>query len=103
MADQASQDTGTLQAWRLNICGTTTATSADYSDLASGYGIAWHTGSGALRLGSGWTADTSFAAGADDATDDGDGAFALDTAAGTLRVRDIAREGPPQRAPRPPR
>ena len=71
MADQASQDTGTLQAWRLNICGTTTATSADYSDLASGYGIAWHTGSGALRLGSGWTADTSFAAGADDATDDG--------------------------------
>ena len=71
VADQASLDTGTLQAWRLNICGTTTATSADYSDLASGYGIAWHTGSGALRLGPGWTADTSFAAGADDATDDG--------------------------------
>ena len=71
VADQASADTGALRAWRLNVCGTTPGTSADYSDLASGYGVAWHTGSSALRLGPGWAADTSFAAGGDDATDDG--------------------------------
>lgn len=70
---QACDDTsnirsGTLQSWSLEIC---VATSADYSDLAATYGIAWHTGSGALRLGPTWDADTTFAPGDDDASDDG--------------------------------
>ena len=69
-SDQAATDTGTLNDWCL-IATYGSPFSADLSDLASGYGAAWHTGSGALRLGPGWTADTGFAAGADDATDDG--------------------------------
>jgi subtilisin family serine protease len=44
---------------------------ADYSDLAASYGVAWHTGDGALRLGSLWTADDSYAPGSDDGSDDG--------------------------------
>jgi hypothetical protein len=44
---------------------------ADYSDLDSSYNLAWHTGDGALRLGALWTADSSFARGDDDASDDG--------------------------------
>lgn len=46
---------------------------SDYSDLAASYGQAWHLqlpGS-SLRLGSDWTDDTSFAADADNASDDG--------------------------------
>ena len=71
ITDDLGGDTGMLHAWSVTLCGNVTATTGDYSDLASGYGAAWHTGSGALRLGAGWTADTSFAAGADNATDDG--------------------------------
>ena len=70
VSDRAGADTGTLSDWCL-IATYGGPFSADLSDLASGYGVAWHTGGGALRLGPGWTADTSFAAGADDATDDG--------------------------------
>ncbi|MFN2164785.1 MAG: GEVED domain-containing protein, partial [Anaerolineae bacterium] len=44
---------------------------ADYSDLAAGYGVAWHTGSGALKLGNQWDTDASFGPASDDATDDG--------------------------------
>ncbi len=74
--DDASLDTGTLNSWSLTLCGAPTTPAADYSDLASAYGVAWHTGTGAWRLGSGWTADSSFAAGHDDinygdASDDG--------------------------------
>jgi GEVED domain len=44
----------------------------DYSDLPAGYSIAWHSGNGALRLGSDWTADDVFSpAGYDDGSDDG--------------------------------
>ncbi len=50
-------------------CLDVTPTTADYSDLSSSYGIAWHTGSGALRLGTLWTADTGFAPGTDDSDD----------------------------------
>lgn len=71
IGDDAGGDTGTLHAWSLTVCSTATATPADYSDLASSYGVARHTGNGDLRLGPGWTADSSFAAGADDASDDG--------------------------------
>jgi subtilisin-like proprotein convertase family protein len=69
--DDSSLDTGTLNAWSLTLCGAVGTTTADYSDLASGYGIAWHTGNGTLRLGTAWDADTAFASGSDDASDDG--------------------------------
>ncbi len=88
VTDDTGDDTGTLQAWSVTLCGNVTATSADYSDLAASYGAAWHTGSGALRLGPGWTADASFAADGDSATDDGVafvGAFTAGQPA-TLRV-----------------
>jgi hypothetical protein len=46
---------------------------ADFSDLAASYGYAYHayTTTNTLRLGSLWTGDTTFAAGHDDASDDG--------------------------------
>lgn len=86
--DDANTDTGTLQSWSLTLCGGSTAVAADYSDLASGYGVAWHTGSGGVRLGPVWTADSSFAAAADDASDDGvaRGAWSETTGAVTLTV-----------------
>ncbi|MBN1484015.1 MAG: ExeM/NucH family extracellular endonuclease, partial [Chloroflexia bacterium] len=43
----------------------------DFGDLAIGYGTAWHGGNGALRLGTGWTADPTFGLDTDNATDDG--------------------------------
>jgi hypothetical protein len=52
----------------LNVCSNS-STIADYSDLASTYGVAWHTGNGVLRLGATWTADTAFGPDAD--SDDG--------------------------------
>jgi len=33
---------------------------SDFSDATSSYGLAWHTGTGAVRLGTEWTADTGF-------------------------------------------
>ncbi len=51
---------------------------ADYSDLTSSYGVAWHGGNGALRLGSAWTADSSFAPGNDNGSGD-DGVFRNDS------------------------
>ncbi|MFZ2360765.1 MAG: proprotein convertase P-domain-containing protein, partial [Anaerolineae bacterium] len=71
VVDDASGDSGTLSSWSLTICGSVASTSGDYSDLAASYGAAWHTGSGGLRLGPGWTSDNSFAAEGDNATDDG--------------------------------
>jgi hypothetical protein len=44
---------------------------SDFSDATSSYGLAWHTGSGALRLGSLWDADNTSALNDDNATDDG--------------------------------
>ncbi|MFZ2488390.1 MAG: proprotein convertase P-domain-containing protein [Anaerolineae bacterium] len=69
VADDVADDTGTLNAWSITLCGNLTAITADYSDLASAYGVAWHTGNGALKLGPTWTADTTF--GADSDSDDG--------------------------------
>jgi hypothetical protein len=77
-----------LNAWSATVCGNITAVNADYSDLASTYGAAWHTGNGSLRLGLNWTADASFAAESDNASDDGV-AFISNFVAGqpaTLRV-----------------
>jgi hypothetical protein len=44
---------------------------SDLSDLDSSYGLAWHVGDGALRLGTAWDADTTHNPGDDDDTDDG--------------------------------
>ncbi|MBN1178800.1 MAG: fibronectin type III domain-containing protein [Anaerolineae bacterium] len=49
----------------LNLCTPANPVSADYSDLDSEYGVAWHTGDGALRLGSAWTVDDDFGPGSD--------------------------------------
>ncbi|MBN1139662.1 MAG: proprotein convertase P-domain-containing protein [Anaerolineae bacterium] len=73
ITDDAGPDTGTLNSWSLTLCGAPSSASADYSDLDSSYGIAWHTGDGALRLGLDWDADASFALGDDDDSDN-DGA-----------------------------
>ncbi len=43
----------------------------DFSDLATSYGTAWHSGGGTLRLGVGWTADPTFGLDTDNSTDDG--------------------------------
>jgi len=42
----------------------------DFSSLDSGYGIAWHSGDGVLRLGSSWDSDKSYIANGDIGTDD---------------------------------
>ncbi|MBX3060338.1 MAG: ExeM/NucH family extracellular endonuclease [Anaerolineae bacterium] len=53
------------------IIGLQLGAAADYSDLDSVYGTAWHVGSGVVRLGTLWDADNGHAFGADDASDDG--------------------------------
>lgn len=69
-SDRATPDPGTLTGWCL-VATTTTPTTADFSDLDNSYGVAWHTGTGALRLGSSWTADATYFTAGDDASDDG--------------------------------
>ena len=70
--DDAGGDTGSLDNWSLVVCGASGAVTGDYSDLEHSYGVAWHTGDGALRLGANWTLDSAFAPpGYDDASDDG--------------------------------
>ena len=70
--DDAQQNTGTLNSWSLTLCGAPPSASAvDYSDLASSYGVAWHDGGGALRLGPTWDADATFAPDDDNSSDDG--------------------------------
>ncbi len=69
--DSYRADGGFLNAWGLRICTGSGVTAADYSDLASSNGIAWHTGDGSLRLGALWDSDIVFGVGTDDASDDG--------------------------------
>ena len=73
---QATTDNSLISTLRiddvvLNVCTNTASTIADYSDLPASYGAAWHTGTGALKLGATWDADTTFAADTDNSTDDG--------------------------------
>ena len=53
------QSEGYLNRWYLRICSQSAAR-ADYGDLATSYGIAWHAGEGTLRLGAAWSADDTF-------------------------------------------
>ena len=70
--DDSNLDTGTLNGWSLVLCGAGGGVSGDYSDLDNSYGVAWHTGDGALHLGTAWTLDSAFAPpGFDDLSDDG--------------------------------
>lgn len=68
LADAFINHAGELTGWTLEIC---TADSADFSDLFNSYGVAAHSGDGALRTGANWDADTSSALGQDDDNDDG--------------------------------
>jgi subtilisin-like proprotein convertase family protein len=71
ISDRAGGDTGFLKAWCVNIT-TSTNSSADFSDLATSYGVAFHTGGGVLRLGPTWTADSTIPIiNGDDPSDDG--------------------------------
>jgi hypothetical protein len=71
----------------LNVCVMSTTTTGDYGDLPTSYGAAWHTGSGALRLGALWDSDTTFAADSDNSTDDGVAFIGAFQAGGTSTVR----------------
>lgn len=85
--DDGAGDTGTLSAWRLTLCGVAGSVAADYSDLAASYGIAWHTGGGAVRLGALWDADAAFSAGYDDGrSDDGATRGVWTAATGTVNL-----------------
>ncbi len=69
--DFASPDPGTLNQWCLTGTGGGGGFTADFSDLDNIYGIAWHTGTGVSRLGTNWTADSSYSQDSDSSDDDG--------------------------------
>lgn len=71
VSDRVATDTGTLTGWCLRATISTASADADYSDSAASYGVAWHTGSGGLRIGPNWTTDSSYAADGDNGNDDG--------------------------------
>lgn len=56
---------------QVEVCQPENAPEADFSDLPAGFGIAWHAQIDDTRLGSLRDADTSFADGDDDGSDDG--------------------------------
>jgi subtilisin-like proprotein convertase family protein len=68
-SDWVGGDTGQLRGWCLQATSPAISSDRDYSDLAAGYGVAWHEGSGALRLGTLWTPDSSFTQDSDDSDD----------------------------------
>jgi hypothetical protein len=70
VTDNYPANSGDLDSWGLRACYQQVFT-ADYSDLAYVYDVAYHEGDGTLRLGGGWSADSSFNQDNDDATDDG--------------------------------
>ena len=73
ISDNVGADTGTLNQWCVvaTIDSGSTVGPADYSDLASSYGVAKHEGGGTSKLGTNWTADTVFSQDSDAADDDG--------------------------------
>ena len=95
VSDHAAQDTGTLTEWCLIATYGTTSTAADYSDLPASYGVAWHTGSGALKLGAKWDADSGFGAGADNSRDDDGVSFPNPLVAGAGGMLRLNVQGTP--------
>ncbi len=102
VVDDTSGYTGTLNSWSLTLCGAPVASASDYSDLAGSYGAAWHlggkTGVATVRLGETWTADSSFAAGHDDAgsgdgSDDGVTIASFSETEGVLSLTVTGRTG----------
>jgi subtilisin-like proprotein convertase family protein len=71
VSDNAGADTGTLNQWCLITTTSGSVAPADYSDLASSYGVAKHEGGGTSKLGANWTADTGFSLDSDASDDDG--------------------------------
>ncbi len=71
VTDNAGVDTGTLDQWCLITTTSGSVAPADYSDLSSSYGVAKHEGGGASKLGTNWTADSSFSQDSDASDDDG--------------------------------
>lgn len=59
ITDNVKQDVGTLREWCLDATDGVSVP-ADYSDLKSSYGAAWHSGGGVFMLGTEWSADISF-------------------------------------------
>jgi hypothetical protein len=97
---QATTDTTLVSTFRiddvaLNVCTDSASTAADYSDLPASYGVAWHTGNGALRLGSAWDADSSFAANADNTRDDDGVSFPVPLVAGATGIIRLDVQGTP--------
>lgn len=93
-SDRASIDTGTLTQWCL-IATYGVDVVADYSNLSASYGVAWHTGNGALRLGTAWDADLSFDTDADDIGDDAGVTFVGAFAAGKAATVQVDVQGTP--------
>ena len=71
VTDNASADTGSLNQWCLITTTSGSVAPADYSDLSSSYGMAKHEGGGTSKLGTNWTADSSFSLDSDASDDDG--------------------------------
>lgn len=77
----------------LNVCVPgATETEADFSDLPSSYGPAWHEGDGVLHIGAVWSADTSFETAQDDADSD-DGTTFADLTPETATSVDVTVSG----------
>ncbi len=71
VSDNASADLGTFISWCIIPTTDGVVAAADYSDLDNSYGVAKHEGGGASKLGTNWTADTSFSLDSDVSDDDG--------------------------------
>lgn len=69
--DSSLISTLTIDDVELLVCTTSVTPAADYSDLPTSYGAAWHDGSGSRKIGSNWDSDATFSSGQDDGTDDG--------------------------------
>jgi len=78
-------NTGELINWSLQICSGG-VNAADYSDLATGYGIAWHTGDNSFRLGNNRTIDDPMPEANADIGDDGISFISAFQGAATVRI-----------------
>ena len=94
VTDSVTPDPGTLNEWCLVATNAAAAPPADFSDLNSSYGVAWHEGGGAYRLGSAWTDGLLFSDGVDNADDDGVGINTATWFAGDPATINVTVTGP---------